>query len=112
MARSSYIQARVAERLGEAQHWARHNCNASNLNATMQKHNIDPQTLLYGTLALLTLAWIVSRITRRILTRKLASRPGTPDVEKRSPFKAPPREPGGKIQIPQPLRFFTSSLRR
>jgi hypothetical protein len=63
----------------------------------MQKYDIDHKSFFYGALAVVTLAWIVSIVTRRIRSQKSENRPSTPDVEKRSPFKAPQREPGGTV---------------
>jgi hypothetical protein len=102
----SHLYPRIEQSVEEIHHWVRRNCATAQtkLDATLRQANtslnaagIKPKHLLYGVLAVLTLAWATSVLVRRIFARKgRVSRPSSPDLEKRSPFKAPPREPGGK----------------
>lgn len=80
----------------EIQDWVRHNCNVAKLNTTYRKANLDERSLLYGAFLGVTLVWVISVVTRQIRARNANIQPGTPDLEKRSPFRAPEREPGGK----------------
>ena len=103
---SSHRYPRVEHSVNEVQHWVRRHCATAQAkldatlqqaNTTMQESDLEPKHLLYSVLALLTLAWTTSVLARRLFARKTpVSRPNTPDLEKRSPFKAPAREPGGK----------------
>lgn len=107
----SALRARLAGKLTETDDWIRHNCNVAKIDATIRNLDIQPQTLIYGVLAVVTLVWLASIVTRRrIRSRKLSDRPSTPDIEKRSPFKAPAREPGGKLDI-SPLRIKSQLMR-
>ncbi|KAJ4303719.1 hypothetical protein N0V90_002620 [Kalmusia sp. IMI 367209] len=114
------IRPRLAHNIQDVNLWVRSNCHTAytkldeamkngkvdeklqSLNATLQEASIDPQRLLYGFFALATVCWAVSLAVRKLRTRKQAVRPRTPDLEKRSPPKAPPREPG--VWIPQPFK--------
>lgn len=109
------IRPRLAHNIQDVNLWVRSNCHTAytkldeamkngkvdeklqSLNATLQEASIDPQRLLYGFFALATVCWAVSLAVRKLRTRKQAARPRTPDLEKRSPPKAPPREPGGTL---------------
>ena len=93
--------------------WIRSNCHAmytkldeavkskkldeklQGLSSRLQGTGIDIQHLIYGLLAFMTIAWALTISVRRFRARNQVPRPSTPDPEKRSPFKAPPREPGG-----------------
>ena len=52
---------------------------------------------LYAGLAVMTSVWLAVTLTRRLRTRKrqLTTPPSTPNLERRSPFQAPERKPGG-----------------
>jgi hypothetical protein len=93
------LLSRFEREAEEIQDWVRHNCNGAKLNATYRKANLDERSLLYGAFLGVTLVWMISVVTRRIRARKANIRPGTPDLEKRSPFKAPEREPGVKQHL-------------
>ncbi|KAF9733277.1 hypothetical protein PMIN06_008775 [Paraphaeosphaeria minitans] len=106
------IRSRLEQTLQEANLWIRHTCHSAyekldeamkskkldeklqSLNVALEDANIDPQHLLYSFLALLTVWWAVSVGVRRLRSRKQATQPSTPDLEKRSPLKEPPRPPG------------------
>lgn len=90
--------------------WGRSNCDAilSKIDAritnnafggklrTIQTMSFDARHLLYGLLVCVAILWfVVAAIRRRAGTTK----PSTPELEKRSPFKAPPRPLGGKKPI-------------
>lgn len=109
------IRPRLEQNLQDANLWIRKNCHDAyvkldeamkskkldeklqSLNATLEEANIDPQHLLYGLFAFITICWALSVGVRRLRSKKEATRPNTPDLEKRSPFKAPAREPGGRV---------------
>ncbi|KAF2787079.1 glycosyltransferase family 22 protein [Melanomma pulvis-pyrius CBS 109.77] len=93
---------RFEHKVDEVREWVRHNCNVAGLGSTYRMAHLDGRSLLYGALLGVTLAWVASIITRRMRARKLAVRPGTPDLEKRSPFRAAEREPG--VWIPQDFK--------
>jgi hypothetical protein len=115
------IRPRLEQNLHHANLWVRHNCNTAyaklyeamkskglerklqSLNLALEDANIDPQHLLYGFFAFLAFWWAVSAGVRRLKSRKQVTRPRTPDLEKRSPFKAPAREPGGTLPNPYPF---------
>lgn len=99
----SALRARLVDKFGEVEDWVQQNCNVRHINATVQRVqrvDIDQKIILYSVLALITLAWAASAVTRRIYNRKSNYAPRSPDVEKRSPFKSPPREPGGTVFSP------------
>ena len=120
----SRLHPRVEQSMQEAQRWIRRNCATARtkLDATLQQahttvqdSDIDPKHLLYGVLAVLTIAWATSLLARRLSARnKSVARPRTPDLEKRSAFKAPAREPGGMSephqQLPNPYRYVRLTL--
>ena len=68
-------------------------------NTTLKTANIDPEHLFYGFFALITITWALRIATHRLRLTHQAPRPSTPDLEKRSPLKAPPRKPGSKHTI-------------
>lgn len=71
----------------------------NSFNTTLQHANIHPKAALYAGLVLVTFIWLVATFTRHLRTRarNQLSPPSTPNLEKRSPFKAPERPPGGTI---------------
>jgi hypothetical protein len=89
------LLSRFEREAEEIQDWVRHNCNVAKLNTTYRKANLDERSLLYGALVGVAFVWVVSVVTRGIRARKANNRPSTPDIEKRSPFRAQEREPGG-----------------
>lgn len=75
-------------------HWSR---VQSKLHTTLQNANIPPKAALYAGLLLVTCVWFVATFTRHVRkARRDSTQPSTPNLEKRSPFKAPDRPPGGK----------------
>jgi hypothetical protein len=100
---SSYLE----HHSDEIHDWIRRNCAIASTklnhsfhqaNTLLARKDINPKHLIYAILALVTLAWTTSLLTRRLLSRKKpVSRPRTPDLEKRSTFKTPAREPGGML---------------
>lgn len=89
------LLSRFEREAEEIQEWLRSNCNAAKLSTTYRKANLNGKSLLYGAVFTVTLIWMLSVVARRLYARKAIVRPGTPDVEKRSPLKALEREPGG-----------------
>lgn len=110
----SHFHSRIEQSVQEVHRWMRLHCATAqtNLHATFRKANtalqsseVDPKHLLYGILAILTLVWTTALLARRLLSRKRPiSGPATPDLEKRSPFKAPAREPGSTFSPSLPPR--------
>lgn len=84
----------LVSKLTEAYHWARHSRLLLNLTTSIRQLDISVKPL-YWILTTIVIALVAPRVKRGIGRLKLDHRPRTPDVEKRSPFKASEREPGG-----------------
>jgi hypothetical protein len=59
-----------------------------------QRPDVRPKAALYTVLLLVTLFWLATTLTCYFRARRLTP-PNTPNLEKRSPFKAPERPFGG-----------------
>ncbi|KAF1832426.1 hypothetical protein BDW02DRAFT_554848 [Decorospora gaudefroyi] len=75
---------------------AQHHCTKahSKLNTTLKNTGIQPKAALYAFLLFITFIWLIITITRYLRAHKQNSRPNTPNLEKRSAFKAPERPLG------------------
>ncbi|KAG9190157.1 alpha-1,2-mannosyltransferase [Alternaria panax] len=76
---------------------AQHYCSTvqTQLTTSLKEANIQPKAALYAVLFFATFTWFAIALSRRLFTRRHStSRPSTPNLEKRSPFKAPDRPPG------------------
>lgn len=69
----------------------------TNLNTALKHADIHPKAALYAGLLLVTCIWLSVTLTCHLRTRarNQVTPPDTPNLEKRSPFKAPDRPPGG-----------------
>jgi hypothetical protein len=99
--------SRHAEQAIEAVHQQCHTA-LTKLHTAPQNGTIRPRHILYIALAGLTSVWLalnfITRLRRR--TRQSTMRPSTPNLEKRSPFKAADREPGGMLYAHQSLCYY------
>lgn len=93
------LTPRFAEHAEQLNRAVRHHCTKAQtkLDQVMQHSDVHPRIILYAGLALVTCVWLAITVTHRIRPRKRQSitPPSTPNLEKRSPFKAPDRPPGG-----------------
>ncbi|KAI4942334.1 hypothetical protein J4E86_010136 [Alternaria arbusti] len=65
------------------------------LNNVLKQTDIQPKAALYSLLLFAAFTYFTIAVTNLIRARRLtSSRPSTPNLEKRSPFKAPDRPPG------------------
>jgi hypothetical protein len=89
---------RHAEQAIEAVH---HQCHTvlAKFNTALQNETVRPRHTIYIALVGIMSMWLVlSFITRlRPRMRQSTTRPSTPNLEKRSPFKTVDREPGGTL---------------
>ena len=77
---------------------AQHRCISiqTQFKTLLKDANIQPKAALYAALFFATFTWLAITLSRLLLTRRHpTSQPSTPNLEKRSPFKAPDRPPGG-----------------
>ena len=77
---------------------AQHRCISiqTQFKTLLKDANIQPKAALYAALFFATFTWLAITLSRLLLARRRrTSRPSTPNLEKRSPFKAPDRPPGG-----------------
>ncbi|KAH7080650.1 Alg9-like mannosyltransferase family-domain-containing protein [Paraphoma chrysanthemicola] len=76
----------------------RQHCHTAkfHLDPVLKHVNVHPKAALYASLLLFTCTWLLVTVTRRLRTRARSriTPPNTPNLEKRSPFKAPDRPPG------------------
>ncbi|CAN9411110.1 unnamed protein product [Alternaria sp. RS040] len=89
---------------------AQHHCTTiqTQFNTLLKDANIQPKVALYAALFFATFTWLAITLSRLLLTRRRpTSRPSTPNLEKRSPFKAPDRPPG--VWHPSPFTRPTAS---
>jgi hypothetical protein len=68
-----------------------------NLSTGLRNNDVHPKAALYAVLVVVTTIWLAIATGRRLRARirKRDTPPSTPNLEKRSPFKAPDRPPGG-----------------
>ena len=97
----SALLARSSQDVGLATEAVHRQCHRAlaMLHTALQDKIIRPKHILYVALAGLTSVWLalnfISRFRNR--TRQSTTRPSTPNLEKRSMFKAADREPGGML---------------
>lgn len=96
------LSPRLAEHVDQLDRTVRHHCsnakvNLTVLNKSVQDSNIEPKAILYAALLFGVCVWLAVTFTRHIRQRRrqALTPPSTPNLEKRSPFKAPDRPPGG-----------------
>lgn len=82
-------------------HTVQHQCHTAlaSLQRTWEDRSARPKLLLYVGLTILASLWLGATLILRLRTRQrqLEKPPSTPDLEKRSPFKATERKPGGTL---------------
>jgi len=67
----------------------------TNFGTNIRDNDFHPKAALYAVLVIITTTWLAITLTRRLRDRKGDTPPSTPNLEKRSPFKAPERPFGG-----------------
>lgn len=82
----------------------RHQCHTAlaMLHTALRDKAYQPRHILYIVLAGLTSVWLAASLLSRARyqTRQSTTRPSTPNLEKRSPFKAADRKSGGTVHAP------------
>lgn len=100
----SAIIPRVMEHTRHVARIVQHHCGKvqEKLDRTLQIANTQPKAVLYSGLLAIVCVWFCVTIARRIRYRKrqFITPPSTPNLEKRTLFKAPDRPPGGKCTPP------------
>jgi hypothetical protein len=120
---------RMAKHVEQLHHNVRVHCSTAqthlikaqtNLTNILQNANIPLKAVLYAILILITSTWLAITFIRR--RRSCLTPPNTPNLEKRSPFRAPDRPPGGMsnqsipsdhhlhLIPPRPSNFFTLTI--
>lgn len=99
----SSLVARLEERTRLAAQSARHYCTKAQgeLRTVFRDATLSPKAALYTGLVIVTCIWLVIAFTRHVHARRArrnSTRPSTPNLEKRSPLRAPERPFGGKQQ--------------
>jgi hypothetical protein len=84
----SEICSKASKELEQAHRYIQHVIMETGL------YNVSQKNLMYGLLVIITLVWAISRARRAS-----NATPRTPDVEKRSPFRALERQPGGTAHM-------------
>ena len=98
MSAMSDLVTRLEEHTTRLARDAQHRCTTiqTQFNTLLKDANIQPKAALYAALFFATFTWLAITLSRLLLSRRRpTSRPSTPNLEKRSPFKAPDRPPGG-----------------
>ncbi|KAF1939583.1 hypothetical protein EJ02DRAFT_504697 [Clathrospora elynae] len=107
----STLGPRFAEHARHLARTARHHCInvQAKINTAIQHVDINPKAALYAGLLFMTCVWLAITITNRMRhgKRNSTTRPNTPNLERRTPFKAAERPPG--VWIPQPFTRPTAS---
>jgi hypothetical protein len=100
------LSARFVEQVEQLHQTIQHHCHTAQtqlskaqagLNTAVHDLDIHPKVAIYSGLFIVTIFWVASAITHQLRNR-LRNRdasPNTPNLEKRSPFRAPDRPPGG-----------------
>jgi hypothetical protein len=81
---------------------ARHHCTKAQaeFKTILNDAAIQPRAALYAGLLFVTCVWLAIAVTQHMRNRKHNSaHPNTPNLEKRSPFKAPDRPFGGNFDL-------------
>ncbi|KAF2711420.1 hypothetical protein K504DRAFT_453268 [Pleomassaria siparia CBS 279.74] len=102
-----HMHTHISQHVDKLHTRIRQHCNNANtkLTTTYRNAHVDSRSLVRGALLGIVLAWVISIAVQRMRARRKRDRnavPRSPDLEKRSPFRAAEREPG--VWIPQPFK--------